>query len=170
MLPWRQILTTSFLLTQKYLRIILCFIIRCMMLRIHANHACVLTLTKSQKLHICRSNGRFALRIKLSMRASTNTFSEKKKVLHLRIVHLSSYLHTTNTWGLKPWEMRVYKQKIILVLHFCSLFESASELYRANDRRLSTKLVRLCGLVVRVPGYRSRDPGSILSNTRFSKK
>jgi hypothetical protein len=29
---------------------------------------------------------------------------------------------------------------------------------------------RLCGLVVRVPGYRSRGPGSIPSATRFSEK
>jgi hypothetical protein len=29
---------------------------------------------------------------------------------------------------------------------------------------------RLCGLVARVPGYRSRDPGSIPSATRFSEK
>jgi hypothetical protein len=29
---------------------------------------------------------------------------------------------------------------------------------------------RLCGLVVRVPGYRSRGPGSILGTTRFSEK
>jgi hypothetical protein len=29
---------------------------------------------------------------------------------------------------------------------------------------------RLCGLVVRVPTYRSRGPGSILSSTRFSEK
>jgi hypothetical protein len=29
---------------------------------------------------------------------------------------------------------------------------------------------RLCGLVVRVPGYRSRDPGSIPGATRFSEK
>jgi hypothetical protein len=28
----------------------------------------------------------------------------------------------------------------------------------------------LCGLVVRVPGYRSRGPGSIPSATRFSQK
>jgi hypothetical protein len=28
---------------------------------------------------------------------------------------------------------------------------------------------RLCGLVVRVPGYRSRGPGSILCTTRFSE-
>jgi hypothetical protein len=28
---------------------------------------------------------------------------------------------------------------------------------------------RLCGLVVRVPGYRSRDPGSSLGTTRFSE-
>jgi hypothetical protein len=29
---------------------------------------------------------------------------------------------------------------------------------------------RLCGLVVRVPGYRSRGPGSIPDATRFSEK
>jgi hypothetical protein len=29
---------------------------------------------------------------------------------------------------------------------------------------------RLCGLVVRVPGYRSRGPGSIPSATSFSEK
>jgi hypothetical protein len=29
---------------------------------------------------------------------------------------------------------------------------------------------RLCGLMVRVPGYRSRDPGSIPGATRFSEK
>jgi hypothetical protein len=32
------------------------------------------------------------------------------------------------------------------------------------------KVDRLCGLVVRVPHYRSRDPGSILSATIFSEK
>jgi hypothetical protein len=29
---------------------------------------------------------------------------------------------------------------------------------------------RLCGLVVRVPGYRSRGPGSIPVATKFSEK
>jgi hypothetical protein len=29
---------------------------------------------------------------------------------------------------------------------------------------------RLCGLVIRVPGYRSRGPGSIPGATRFSEK
>jgi hypothetical protein len=29
---------------------------------------------------------------------------------------------------------------------------------------------RLCGLVVRVPGYRYRNPGSIQGATRFSEK
>jgi hypothetical protein len=28
----------------------------------------------------------------------------------------------------------------------------------------------LCGIVVRVPGYRSRGPGSIPGSTRFSEK
>jgi hypothetical protein len=32
------------------------------------------------------------------------------------------------------------------------------------------KVDGLCGLVVRVPGYRSRDPGSILGATGFSEK
>jgi hypothetical protein len=31
-------------------------------------------------------------------------------------------------------------------------------------------ILRLCGLVVRVPGYRSRGPGSIPSAIRFSEK
>jgi hypothetical protein len=34
--------------------------------------------------------------------------------------------------------------------------------------RVSSDL--LCALVVRVPGYRSRCPGSIIGATRFSKK
>jgi hypothetical protein len=29
---------------------------------------------------------------------------------------------------------------------------------------------RLCGLVARVPGYRSRGPGSVPGATRFSEK
>jgi hypothetical protein len=29
---------------------------------------------------------------------------------------------------------------------------------------------RLCGVVVRFPGYKSRGPGSVLGATRFSKK
>jgi hypothetical protein len=33
-----------------------------------------------------------------------------------------------------------------------------------------TKVIGLCGLVVRVSGYRSRAPGSIPSVTRFSEK
>jgi hypothetical protein len=32
------------------------------------------------------------------------------------------------------------------------------------------KIDRLCGIVVRVPGYRSRDPGSIPGTTRFSER
>jgi hypothetical protein len=32
------------------------------------------------------------------------------------------------------------------------------------------KVDRLCGLLVRVPGYRSRGPGSISGAIRFSEK
>jgi hypothetical protein len=35
---------------------------------------------------------------------------------------------------------------------------------------MSKKVDRLCGLVCRVPGYGSRDPGSIPGATRFSEK
>jgi hypothetical protein len=34
---------------------------------------------------------------------------------------------------------------------------------------LSQCVGRLCGLVVRVPGYRSKGPGSISGATRFSE-
>jgi hypothetical protein len=37
-------------------------------------------------------------------------------------------------------------------------------------RHSSRLVVRLCGLVVRVPGYRSRCPGSIPDATKFSEK
>jgi hypothetical protein len=40
----------------------------------------------------------------------------------------------------------------------------------ANSFHCSYPEDRLCGLVVRVPGYRSRSPGSILGATRFSEK
>jgi hypothetical protein len=33
-----------------------------------------------------------------------------------------------------------------------------------------SSFARLCGLVVRVPGYRSRGPGLIPGDTKFSEK
>jgi hypothetical protein len=38
------------------------------------------------------------------------------------------------------------------------------------NRTIETKLDRLCGLVVRVPGYRSGGPGSIPDATTFPEK
>jgi hypothetical protein len=43
-------------------------------------------------------------------------------------------------------------------------------LYKYEMGRVCNTIDRLRGLVVRVPGYRSRGPGSILGATRFSKK
>jgi hypothetical protein len=43
-----------------------------------------------------------------------------------------------------------------------SLVSTIEELLGRNDR--------LCGLVVRVPDYRSRGPGSIPGDARFSDK
>jgi hypothetical protein len=52
-------------------------------------------------------------------------------------------------WNLTLWACRL--QKIVFFFMF-SYFD------------------RLCGLVVRVPGYKSRGPGSIPGTTRFSEK
>jgi hypothetical protein len=46
--------------------------------------------------------------------------------------------------------------------YYYYLTELQMEFYQVADR--------LCGLVVRVPGYRSRGPGSISDSTRFSEK
>jgi hypothetical protein len=55
---------------------------------------------------------------------------------------------------------RCYVFKVVSFLQVCKLiFEGISHL---SDR--------LCDLVVRVPGYRSRGPGSIPDATRFSEK
>jgi hypothetical protein len=42
--------------------------------------------------------------------------------------------------------------------------------YELNLYVMQKKVDRLCGLVVRVPGYKSRGPGSIPCSTRFSEK
>jgi hypothetical protein len=36
--------------------------------------------------------------------------------------------------------------------------------------KLKIFIDRLCGLVVRVPGYRSRGPGSVPGTARFTEK
>jgi hypothetical protein len=42
--------------------------------------------------------------------------------------------------------------------------------YFASRNRLYDQSDCLCGLVIRVPGYRSRDPGSISGAARFYEK
>jgi hypothetical protein len=39
-----------------------------------------------------------------------------------------------------------------------------------NNNNNNNNVDRVCGLAVRVPGYRSRGPGSIPGATRFSEK
>jgi hypothetical protein len=41
--------------------------------------------------------------------------------------------------------------------------------FQFPEEFITAQLVRLCGLVVRVPGYRSSGPGSIPGATRFSE-
>jgi hypothetical protein len=45
-----------------------------------------------------------------------------------------------------------------------------SDIYKTINTDAIEVLHRLCGLVVRVPGYRSRGPGSIPDATTFSQK
>jgi hypothetical protein len=42
--------------------------------------------------------------------------------------------------------------------------------YELNLYLTLKKVDRLCGIMVRVPGYRLRDPASIPGATRFSEK
>jgi hypothetical protein len=49
-----------------------------------------------------------------------------------------------------------------LTVHFKIMVQIIKILIKISDR--------LCGLVVTVPGYRSRDPGLIPGATRFSEK
>jgi hypothetical protein len=54
-------------------------------------------------------------------------------------------------------------------IHFCLRARSV-EFTRANFDYPPGISDRLCGLVVRVPGYRSRGPGLIPIDIRFSEK
>jgi hypothetical protein len=52
-----------------------------------------------------------------------------------------------------------------------------SRTFRLSSKNVNIKIYktlilpdRLCGLVIRVPGYRSRSPASISGATRFSEK
>jgi hypothetical protein len=47
---------------------------------------------------------------------------------------------------------------------YCASCEVRTEFIYVKQKRVD----RLCGLVVRIPGYRSGGPGSILVTTRFS--
>jgi hypothetical protein len=56
---------------------------------------------------------------------------------------------------------------------FQSNFKSPAnftELHGVISHKTIFAIDRLCGLVVRVPGCRSRGPGSILGTTRFLEK
>jgi hypothetical protein len=61
-----------------------------------------------------------------------------------------------------------YKNPIWIILRkTCTIGHQS---WIGDDFHLCTQSDGLCGLVVRVPGYRSRGPGSIPGATRFSEK
>jgi hypothetical protein len=66
--------------------------------------------------------------------------------------------------------------KFMLILnHLHTFFVVYQAIYMKSDLslikvRLTGTTDRLYGLVVRVSGYRSRNPGSIPATTRFSEK
>jgi hypothetical protein len=65
------------------------------------------------------------------------------------------------------WNVVAKEGLVIPILGmYCVSCEVRNELYI----RYLKKVDRLCGLVIRVPGYRSRGPGSIPNASRFSEK
>jgi hypothetical protein len=65
-----------------------------------------------------------------------------------------------NTYPIKNMKLIVIQRP---KLHPVILFSNLFNLYSNIEDRL-------CGLVARVPGYRSRGPGSVPGATRFSEK
>jgi hypothetical protein len=53
-------------------------------------------------------------------------------------------------------KIQIFMSKVAMIMNYTVI------IYNLHDR--------LCGLGVRVPGYRSRGPGSIPGATRFSEK
>jgi hypothetical protein len=53
------------------------------------------------------------------------------------------------------------------MVEYEKFYHSHERGYARGPRIKESYLYRLCGLVVRVPGYRSRGPGSIPGATRF---
>jgi hypothetical protein len=82
---------------------------------------------------------------------------------------------TTNptwlTWARKEWADITSRRFATVYLFICLfiVFNDLSISYWVYVRQ-NDMMDRLCGLVVRVPGYRSRGPGSIPDATRFSEK
>jgi hypothetical protein len=82
--------------------------------------------------------------------------------------------------GLLKKETRIYFQTIYIAIwctHHALLSNVVStivEAFVAVEHQLLYPCIiewdRLCGLVVRIPGYRSRGPGSIPRAIRFSDK
>jgi hypothetical protein len=62
----------------------------------------------------------------------------------------------------------IKRQDIIYILFIFIYYKKRSGLFRL--KYFYRRRDHLCGLVVRVPGYISRGPGSIPGATRFSEK
>jgi hypothetical protein len=87
-------------------------------------------------------------------------------------------------------DLNNYKNVIYLFIYICTLFVRSCValwglatglspvqgvlpiVYRVKklQKRQRSLIIIICGLVVRVPGCRSRGPGSIPGATRFSEK
>jgi hypothetical protein len=72
-----------------------------------------------------------------------------------------------SAWTLVNWWLGECGNKFIGV---CTEANSVKGAEAAELRFQCVSSVRFCGLVVRVPGYRSRGQGSIPGITRFSEK
>jgi hypothetical protein len=64
---------------------------------------------------------------------------------------------------------RCWNKSEVQDVHYCKIVLGRSLLLSLETKLLVQSVYRLCGLVVRVPGYRTRGPGSIPGATRFSE-
>jgi hypothetical protein len=60
--------------------------------------------------------------------------------------------------------------RLLRVLKWAHLFDERTVLNNADYSLVGEGFVRLCGLVVRVPSYRSEGPGSVPGATKVSEK
>jgi hypothetical protein len=106
--------------------------------------------------------------------------SKFKRFLFFLLIDVSCFSVPLTMSSLTPGGMRTSYLRPLFYSISSKMVDRSSALHAGHSLPTGTFLIfssvtgnrsdRLCGLVVRVPGYRSRGPGSIPGATRFSEK